>query len=81
VRGTMLWFNEEKNLGQIEAEDGERFEVHGENFADGWRPSGRCKGTIVSFGISGDEPRRPVEVTLVPDVAPRRARRRHTNAR
>ena len=76
MRGRMLWFNEEKNLGQIEAEDGERLEVRGEHFASGWRPAGRCSGTIVSFGVAEGDVRTALDVTLVPEIVGQRARRR-----
>jgi hypothetical protein len=77
MRGTMLWFNGDKNRGLIEAEDGERFQVYGEGFAPGARPDGRCKGTVVAFRVvDGDEPT-AADVTPVPAVAANRARRRH----
>jgi cold shock CspA family protein len=77
MRGTMLWFNEEKNLGVIEAADGERLPVHGAHFAPGARPSGRCRGTAVEFRVVAGEERHAAEVTLVPELVARRARRRH----
>ena len=67
MRGRMLWFNGEKDLGLIEAEDGSRLSVEGDAFAPGARPTGgRCGGTIVAFSVvDGDEPR-AADVTLVP---------------
>jgi cold shock CspA family protein len=73
----MLWFNEEKDHGFIETEEGERLYVHGTGFEDGVRLKGPCAGTIVEFAIEDDADRRRAEqVRVVPDVAPRRARRR-----
>ena len=77
MRGTMLWFNEEKNLGVIEAADGERLTVHGAQFEAGARPSGRCRGTEVDFRVVDGDERHAAGVTLVPELVPRRARRRH----
>jgi hypothetical protein len=77
MRGRMLWFNEDKNLGQIEADDGERLEVRGEHFVSGWRPVGRCGGTPVSFGVVDGDVRAARDVALVPEVLGNRARRRN----
>jgi cold shock CspA family protein len=76
MRGTMLWFNGEKDLGVIEAEDGERLSVHGAGFAPGAQPTGRCGGTPVAFSVVEGDERKAVAVTLVTEVVPRRARRR-----
>lgn len=78
MRGTMLWFNETKDFGFITTEEGERLYVHGTGFAAGARPQGRCAGTVVSFHVAevGEE-RKAEEVSVVPEVAPRRARMRH----
>jgi cold shock CspA family protein len=73
----MLWFNEEKDHGYIETDEGERLYVHGTGFEAGERPQGPCAGTIVEFAIEdGDDQRRAERVRVVPDIAPRRARRR-----
>ena len=76
MRGTMLWFNGDKDLGVIEAHDGEQIPVQGADFATGTRPEGRCRGTVVEFDVVEDEERRAARVRLVTDSAPRRARRR-----
>jgi hypothetical protein len=82
VRGTMLWFNQVKDLGVIATETGERLGVAGRDFAAGERPVGRCAGAIVTFGVTEqDEERTATEVTFVPEVAPRRARMRHGRLR
>jgi hypothetical protein len=76
MRGKLLWFNDEKDLGLIEADGGERLPVLGEAFAPGARPVGRCGGTAVDFRlVEGDEPS-AADVTVVPVVAGGRARRR-----
>jgi cold shock CspA family protein len=77
MRGTMLWFNDEKNLGVIVADDGERLAVHGAEFAPGARPNGRCGGTPVAFSVVDGDERQASAVTLIAEVAHRRARRRH----
>jgi hypothetical protein len=77
MRGTMLWFNGEKNVGQIQAEDGERLAVRGVDFAPGARPLGdRCGGTVVEFAIREGSERHAVAVTQIVEIEPRRARRR-----
>lgn len=76
MRGTMLWFNSDKDLGVIEAHDGERLPVQGADFAAGARPGLRCRGTAVEFRIVDADDRHAASVSLLPDVAPRRARRR-----
>ena len=77
MRGTMLWFNDEKDLGYIDTDDGERVPVHGQGFASGAGPTGRCGGTVVEFVVTGTGPARVAkDVTLVPEGDQRRARRR-----
>jgi cold shock CspA family protein len=76
-RGKMLWFNEEKDHGYIETDAGERLYVHGSGFEGGLRLQGPCAGIIVEFTIEDEaDSRRAERVRVVPDVAPRRARRR-----
>ena len=79
MRGTMLWFNDEKDLGYITTEAGDRIAVHSSGFTAEARPqNGRCAGTAVEFRVATSAGARTAQdVTLVPDVAPRRARRRH----
>jgi cold shock CspA family protein len=73
----MLWFNEEKDHGYIETDEGERLYVHGSGFEGGVRLKGPCAGTIVEFTIEDEaDSRRAERVRVVQDVAPRRARRR-----
>ena len=72
-RGTMLWFNEVKDLGSLRTEDGVRIEVPGEAFSDGERPRGRCAGLEVQFQVLTDE---ISGIAFVPVVPARRARMR-----
>jgi cold shock CspA family protein len=55
MKGKMLWFNEVKGLGVIEAETGERVSVLGTAFVAGHVPVGRCKGLEVEFRLDEDE--------------------------
>ena len=72
----MLWFNEEKGHGYIQTDDDERLYVDAEGFPDG-HPVGACAGLVVEFVIDGNgDGRRALQVQLVEEVAPRRARRR-----
>jgi CspA family cold shock protein len=76
-RGKMLWFNEEKNHGFIATDEGERLYVHGTGFEGGTGLEGPCAGIVVEFMIEeGTDGRHAQRVRVVPDVAPRRARRR-----
>ena len=78
MRGTMLWFNVDKDLGVITTQDGDRIEVLGRAFAPGDRPESRCGGKPVEFRLVGlDGEQRVEEAAVVAYVAPRRARLRH----
>ncbi len=80
MRGTMLWFNEEKDHGYISTETGERLYVAGAGFADGHRPRGRCAGSPVEFQVTAYEGAREAGgCVTVEEVAPPRARRRHAS--
>lgn len=73
MRGTMLWFNEAKDLGALRTDDGDRIDVSGSAFLPGERPLGRCAGRAVEFeqvegGVSG--------LAFVQELTPRRARLR-----
>ncbi len=82
MQGTMLWFNEVKDLGFILTEDGERLSVLGTGFVSGQKPKGRCARAVVTFDVQESEGGRQAEgVVFVPDVAPRRARLRHRGGR
>jgi cold shock CspA family protein len=82
MRGTMLWFHEEKDYGFISTEDAERLYVHGTGFSEGMRPKGRCAQLAVDFVVKIDEGMRKAEqVVFLVDAAPRRARLRHGSIR
>ena len=73
-RGTMLWFNEDKDLGAFRTDEGERLEVLGTAFCLGERPIGRCAGRAIEFdSVAGAVTR----LAFVPEPNPRRARLRH----
>ena len=75
-RGTMLWFNEERDEGYISTEEGERLFIAGPAFADGGRPKGRCAGRVVEFEVADlGGGREAGHCVLVEEVVPRRARR------
>jgi cold shock CspA family protein len=76
MRGTMLWFNGDKDLGVIETPEGERYPVQGAEFKPE-RPGLRCRGTAVEFEVAGDEEPVATAVRMLTEDAPRRARRRH----
>jgi cold shock CspA family protein len=78
MRGTMKWFNEEKDHGYIETEEGERLYIPGVGFAGGKRLKGRCAGLEVEFEVIGvGDSRRASECALVEGTVPFRPRRRH----
>jgi cold shock CspA family protein len=78
MRGTMKWFNEEKDHGYIETEEGERLYIPGTGFAGGKRLRGRCAGIQVEFEVVGvGDSRQASECALVEVVAPHRPRRRY----
>jgi cold shock CspA family protein len=82
MRGTMLWFNEKKDLGFIRTDEGERLSVLGSAFAGGNRPQGRCATRVVSFEINDTAAERQAEnVVFLEEDAPRRARMRHRAVR
>jgi hypothetical protein len=78
----MLWFNEAKDHGFIETDDGERLAVPGDGFASGERPEGRCAHMPVTFEIDKTNGSRQArDVAFVRDVAARRARMRGRGTR
>jgi hypothetical protein len=77
MQGQMLWFNEARDEGFIRTDEGERLAVAGTGFAGEERPVGRCARKIVSFEVDeSNDTRQAQNVVFVPEVAPRRARRR-----
>ena len=82
MRGTMVWFNEEKGHGFISTETGERLYVSQNGFRDGNAPKGRCAGLSVEFEVATSfERREAVGSVLVEDPMPPRARRRYRAGR
>ena len=82
MRGTMLWFNEEKDHGFISTEAGERLYIPGTGFSDGVRPKGRCAGLVVEFEVTSYEGTREAGgCAPVEEAAPARARRHHGSRR
>ena len=76
--GRMLWFNAAKGFGLIGTEEGERLLVARSGFRPGEVPEGRCAGREVSFDvIARDGDYHAMNVRFPPEVAVRRARRRH----
>jgi hypothetical protein len=73
-RGTMLWFNEDKDLGALRTDEGERLEVLGAAFGCGEKPIGRCAGRTIEFESDAGAVTR---IAFVPEPSPRRARMRH----
>jgi hypothetical protein len=78
----MLWFDEAKDYGYLLTDDGERLRVDRDGFVDGAAPVGRCarRPVTLSVGERGGE-RIAVDVSLVAEIAPRRARRRSSSLR
>jgi hypothetical protein len=77
VRGAMLWFDEAKDYGFVLTEDGERLYVDRDGFVERAAPVGRCARLPVRLSVSErDGTRIAVDVSLVPEEAHGRARRR-----
>jgi hypothetical protein len=77
MNGTMLWFNEAKDYGFILTDEGERLYVDRDGFVGRAAPVGRCAQLPVALSVGErDGQRIAVDVSLVVQVAPRRARRR-----
>jgi hypothetical protein len=78
----MLWFDEAKDYGFILAEDGERLYVDRDGFVERAAPVGRCARLPVRLTVAERDGRRiAVDVSLVEEEAPRRARRHGPNMR
>jgi hypothetical protein len=75
--GKMLWFNEEKGRGCILTDDDERLYVDRDGFVGGAAPVGRCGQLPVTLTVGErDGERIAIDVLLVEEDNPRRARRR-----
>lgn len=82
VKGKMLWFDEAKDYGFVLTDDGERLRVERDWFVDSAAPVGRCAGRPVNLSVGErDGERIAVDVSLVAEVSPRRARRRSSSIR
>jgi hypothetical protein len=82
VNGAMLWFNEAKDCGFILTEEGERISVHRSAFLPGEAPVGRCAGRAVRLTATVQNGKRvAIDVSMAPEVAHGRARRRSPNIR
>jgi hypothetical protein len=79
MRGTMVWFNEDRGVGVIDAATGTRLRVSRDDFVMG-PPEGRCGGVPVTFEVGADG-QRAERVVLVEEAIPRRARRRSAGHR
>jgi hypothetical protein len=78
----MLWFDEAKDYGFVLTDDGERVYVDRDGFVDGAAPVGRCARRPVNLSVvERDGERMAVEVSLVAEESPRRARRRSSSIR
>ena len=75
MRGTMLWFNAEKDCGALRTEEGERRDVPGAAFSAGEKPLGRCAGMAVHFDCVDDAVTTVAFVSASPTGG--RARLRH----
>jgi hypothetical protein len=82
VKGTMLWFDEAKDYGFVLTDDGERLRVERDGFVDGAAPVGRCARRPVKLSVGEREGERiAVDVSLVLEESPRRARRHSSSTR
>jgi cold shock CspA family protein len=79
MRGELIWFNREKRHGFIRTEDGERLLVEEDGFEAGQVLGERRAGTPLAFEreTGADGVARATRVSVIADVAPRRARLRH----
>jgi hypothetical protein len=82
MKGAMLWFDEAKDYGFVLTDEGERLYVDRDGFVDGAAPVGRCARLPVEFSIGErDGERIAIDVSLVSEEPPRRARRRSSSTR
>jgi hypothetical protein len=82
MKGAMLWFDEAKDYGFVLTDEGERLFVDRDGFVDGAAPVGRCARLAVQFSVGEcDGQRIAIDVSLVSEEPPRRARRRSSSIR
>jgi hypothetical protein len=78
----MLWFDEAKHYGFVLTDAGERLRVERDGFVDGAAPVGRCARRPVTLSVrERDGERVAVDVSLVTEESPRRARLRSGSMR
>ena len=78
----MLWFDEAKDYGFVLTDEGERLRVERDGFVDGAAPVGRCARRPVNLSVAErDGERLAVDVSLVVEESPRRARWRSASVR
>jgi hypothetical protein len=79
MRGTLIWFNADKQHGYIRTEDGERLLVEESDFEPGTVIADRCGGTPLVFEReeANGSVSRAVRVSIETESVPRRARLRH----
>ena len=78
----MLWFDEAKDYGFILTEEDERLYVDREGFVAQEAPVGRCARLPVRLTVTErDGTRIAVDVSVISEEAPRRARRRGSTIR
>jgi hypothetical protein len=78
----MLWFDEAKDYGFVLTDEGERLRVERDGFVDGAAPVGRCARRPVNLSVGErDGERIAVDVSLVAEESPPRARRRSASVR
>ena len=79
MKGHLIWFNPQKRHGFIRTEEGERLLVEESGFEAGHLLGDRCAGTPLTFerqSTHADGDARAVRVSVIPEIVPRRARRR-----
>jgi cold shock CspA family protein len=81
VSGTMLWFDEAKDFGFISTEEGERIYVHRSGFLQGETLVGGARSAVRLTATVQNGKRVAVDVSMAPEVAHGRARRRSSNIR
>jgi hypothetical protein len=82
LNGKMLWFDEAKDYGFIRTDDDERIYVDRDGFVDRAAPVGRCAGLAVRLTVGErDGERIAIDVSLVTEDPPRRARQRRSSMR
>jgi cold shock CspA family protein len=78
--GTVIWFNKVKGHGFVSTQLGERLYVDAAGLDPAVDPFTLRNGVPVRFAVrEGGKGREAASLSLVPDISPRRARRRHSH--